>query len=172
MPQVAIKALADHLTGAGFILSVTPEKRLKVTPSSRLTQSMRDCVMLNKEALIAWLKSESANDSVIAKQGTTDAIINSAGLASQDPSAAPAQRLRAMPEAPGHAHPRGRQKQADVDIDDRITCRSCQHLDPARRCANWRIAGLGKPGQVPTGLVDLKQRCDGYIPTPDRIKNR
>jgi hypothetical protein len=55
----------------------------------------------------------------------------------------------------------------DREQDDRHSCFECSHLASAGgwRCGNWQRAGVAiraRDAQLPTDLVNLLQRCDGF----------
>ncbi len=54
------------------------------------------------------------------------------------------------------------QRQLDP-FDDRVVCVQCSHLASRRRCTNWRAAHLDGPEVG--ALVELPQRCMGYLPS-------
>ena len=56
----------------------------------------------------------------------------------------------------------------DRERDDRRLCLECDHLGRAGawRCGNWQRAGVAirsKDAQLPGGLVQALQHCDGFI---------
>jgi hypothetical protein len=51
----------------------------------------------------------------------------------------------------------------DRGQDDRSTCLECSNLAGRQRCAQWQRAGIGGPA-IPTDLLALLQRCDGFAP--------
>ena len=55
----------------------------------------------------------------------------------------------------------------DREQDDRYSCFECTHLAGAGgwRCGNWQRAGVAvraRDAQLPTDLVNLLQRCNGF----------
>ncbi len=55
----------------------------------------------------------------------------------------------------------------DREQDDRHSCFECTHLAGAGgwRCGNWQRAGVAiraRDAQLPTDLMSLLQRCDGF----------
>lgn len=59
--------------------------------------------------------------------------------------------------------------QRDRDSDDRRLCLECTHLGgygpTSWRCGNWQAAGIAiraSDSQLPRGLVQRLQRCDGF----------
>lgn len=56
--------------------------------------------------------------------------------------------------------------QRDREQDDRTVCMECTHLQRGWRCGNWQCAGVARTSrdvQLPDDLVQLFQRCDGFM---------
>ena len=56
MTELAIDQVVKSLHLAGLMLAVTPERALKVTPASRLTDQLRTLIRGNKDVLVHWLE--------------------------------------------------------------------------------------------------------------------
>ena len=68
MSALPIQSTVDQLLSAGFTLSLTPERGLKVIPASGITTALRDLIRTNKAALVDYLRqpvainTDAAND--------------------------------------------------------------------------------------------------------------
>lgn len=65
MQAAAAKPIIDQLRGAGLSLTVKPDGRLTVSPSTNLTDDLRELIRANKPMLMDWLRAatpDAAND--------------------------------------------------------------------------------------------------------------
>ena len=62
------RQLLDTFARAGLAVALTPDDRLKVTPSKALTDELRHTIRANKSVLLEYLKHEYANDQSEAAQ--------------------------------------------------------------------------------------------------------
>ena len=62
MNALTVNAVLSTIKAAGLALSLTPDAGLKVTPASAITQEMREAIKINRDALVAYLQREAAND--------------------------------------------------------------------------------------------------------------
>lgn len=55
MPALSVRAIVNQLHDAGLSLSVTSSGGLAVTPSSHLTEDLRDIIRGSKALLVDWV---------------------------------------------------------------------------------------------------------------------
>lgn len=56
------KDLLDTVAAVGIHITLTTDSSLKVTPASSLTPELRNTIKVNRDALVAYLQREAAND--------------------------------------------------------------------------------------------------------------
>lgn len=62
MGALTVNTVINTIKAAGLALSLTPDAGLKVTPASAMTPELRDSIKVNRDALVAYLQREAAND--------------------------------------------------------------------------------------------------------------
>lgn len=62
MSALTVNTVVSIIKAAGLALSLTPDSGLKVTPASAMTPELRDTIKINRDALVAYLQREAAND--------------------------------------------------------------------------------------------------------------
>jgi hypothetical protein len=50
------------LASAGLVLAVSPERKLRVTPASKITPELRVLLTTYRDDLVRWLTTEPSND--------------------------------------------------------------------------------------------------------------
>jgi hypothetical protein len=171
MAAYAIQTTMHRLYSAGLSVTLTPEKGLKVTPASAITDAMRALIVVHKVDIVTYL-SDAANDppSISAKGMAPDRwcyprtqVMNAAG------NALFAARLARFTDKGLEPNVGERLAERlvirDIEQDDRVVCLECTHLQRGWRCANWQRAGIAirsSDAQLGTEFVHLLQRCDGF----------
>lgn len=191
MVAQAIQTTMQRLQSAGLHLSLTPERGIKASPASAMTNTLRALIVAHKVEIVAYLR-EAANDPpptsaqerLRAASLALDAVIAAAGVA-----AGPDRWCRPNSEAM-NTHEVGafaarlalfnRQGLAmtqaealamqlverDRCMDFRRMCLECSHLNGAR-CNNWQAAGVARSARdavIPVELVRQFQHCPGFKP--------
>lgn len=98
MQAAAAKPIIDQLRGAGLTLTVKPDGKLTVSPSTSLTDELRALIRDHKPAIVAALTTPAANDAqpgtqrpddlppkLLAASQALDARIVAAGLSLTPP---------------------------------------------------------------------------------------
>ena len=57
-----VQSIFDALHDAGLTVTLNPNGRLNVAPSSRLTDELRDLVRRGKADMLRWLEQKAAHD--------------------------------------------------------------------------------------------------------------
>ncbi len=144
--------LLQHLRGAGFDLTVTPEGGLKVTPASALDDAERMAIRDHKAELLALLVGPVD----LAPDGKTEAECERYTWRME--------RLTrwGWPQTDAQELAE-RLTRRDRTDDDRVTCTDCHHYRPGR-CGNHRRAGLSVV-DVGRDLAATLQQCHGFRPS-------
>ena len=190
MAAQAIQTTMQCLQSAGLHLSLTPERGIKASPTSAMTNTLRALIVAHKVEIVAYLSEAandpapiSASDRLRAASLALDAMIAAAGK-SADPdhwcyphseamNTAEIDRFTArlarftdhgmiLLDAEGLAD---RLVIRDREQDDRAMCLECTHLQRAGRCANWQHSGVAiraRDAFMPAELVRQLQRCEGF----------
>ena len=190
MAAPAIQTTMQRLHIAGLRVTLTPEKGLKASPASSMTDAMRALIVAHKVEIVAYLSAAAndpaptpAPDKLRAASLALDAVVLAAGLAA-DPDRWSYPHSTAMNTAEidrftarlARFTDRGvilseAERLADLLVirdrerDDRALCLECTHLQRAGRCGNWQAAGVAiraRDAFMPVELVRQLQRCDGF----------
>jgi hypothetical protein len=52
----------EVLNAAGLVLAMSPERKLRVTPASKITPELRGLLTTYRDDLVRWLTTEASND--------------------------------------------------------------------------------------------------------------
>lgn len=169
----------DRLRDAGLTVTLTPDNGLKVTPSSILTQALRDVIRAGKDVLVDRLRHEAANDLNTATANgpahdrTEWCWPHSIAMNGREINTFTARldwffyRGLALPDAESLAN---KLVIRDRENDDRRLCLECLHLggnaDGSWRCTACQAAGIAiqaRDARLPCDLVHMLQRCNGFM---------
>jgi hypothetical protein len=190
MAVQTIQTTLQCLHSAGLAVTLTPEKGIKVSPASGITDAMRAMIMAQKVEIVAYLVDAandpappSSTDRLRAASLALDAVIAASGMVA-DPDrwsyphgdAKNGEEIDAFLIRQSLFVQQGlAMKQAECladrlvirarEYDDRTVCLECVHLQRTGRCGNWQRAGLAtrsSDAQLGGDFVILLQRCDGF----------
>lgn len=163
------------LEASGLVLSLTPDRGLKVTPASGLTDTLRAIIRECKPMLVDHLRRIAAND--VAKEVTPqdEMTIEETDLGTWPHTMAMnTKEVDTFISRVEHFAIKGVSYEAaerladklvirDREGDDRRLCLECAHLQGAGRwrCVNWKQAEVAQVG-LSRDLVVMLQRCPGY----------
>jgi len=169
MAAPAIHTTMQRLHSAGLRLTLTPEKGIKASPASSMTDAIRALIVANKAGIVAYLR-DAANDPAPDPALDPDrhcwphsAAMNTAEI---DTFTARLARFTVRGVIQGDAECLAdRLVIRDREKDDRAMCLECTNLHRGWRCGNWQRAGVAiraRDAQLAPEFMHLLQRCDGF----------
>lgn len=174
MTVPTIQTAMQRLQNAGLRVTLTPEKGIKVSPASAITDAMRTWIVKYKIGIIAYLR-DAANDPASPPDRAAAALDPDRHCWSHSPDMSTAEigaftarlaRFTDRGQTLGDAECLAdRLALRDREQDDRAVCMECSHLHRAGRCGNWQRAGVAVrawDAQLAGDFVNLLQRCDGF----------
>jgi hypothetical protein len=189
MAAQTIQITMHFLHSAGLAVTLTPERGLKASPASAITDTMRALIRANKVEIVAYLADAandpaptSAMDRLRAASLALDAVIAASGMeVNPDRWCFPhsdAMNTREIDAFATRLALFNRQGvtmaqaealalqlvERDRSMDSRRLCVECSHLIGSR-CNNWQAADVAirfRDAFLPVELVRKFQLCSGF----------
>ena len=166
MQALNASELLDTFTAAGLVLSLTPDRALKVTPAKALNDDLRVAIKANKSMLVDYLQRTAANDTTPLADPDRWCWPHSVAWNSKEIDTFAVRLARFIDKGVSYVDAERLAEKLvnrDREGDDQRLCLECSHLQGAGRwrCGNWQQADVAREGLV-RDLVLMRQRCPGY----------
>lgn len=157
----------------GFVLTLLPSGGLAVQPASKLTDEHRRAIRQHRDALVLLLFPGETNPKEPDSEVTDPdrhAWPHTTAMNTTEIETFIARLDQFTRHGLGYTYA---ERLADGlvvrdrELDDRRLCLECRHLQAAGKtwaCSQWRQAEM-IGAVLPTGLVELLQRCNGFKQT-------
>lgn len=166
MAALQARQVMDVLHGAGFTVTLTEDRALKVVPASLLTPALRELISNAKPVLVELLGCDAANDEPPSGSWVAGVAMDGQEIAAFQVRVA---RICDLGLGTDFAEQQAeRMLRRDRDLDDRRLCMECAafRCGGSWICSNAVQAGLSAGSNYAELAREFTlqfQRCDGFI---------